>query len=374
MMLFNSRSIANKVVFLDALINSESLDFIFIVETWLKPIYTDSYVLGTNNYSILRKDRAKVKGGGVCVIYKNELASKIIPVEIHEDLCDGFEIMAFDFYPTTFNYSRFVCVYLPPLSANSLTTVKKLTRIITSLKTNSNLFILGDFNLPKYRSYISGNAGMPQEEFKNFLAIHNLSQLISFPTHVQGNTLEFFITSNPKTVVNLEQREPLAATCDHNMIKIRLDLKHLRKPALPKRRNFYKGQYNQINAFLSKYNWKGIFSGNNTDINFVYSKFINVIHRSIEKYVPFYKSFKKPSVPKSIKTLLTLKKAVYKLSKTDSSSKPVYKDLEKVYKQAIYKNNISIQQQVSSCSNKKSFFWLCKQKTSFKKEPTPFKR
>ena len=66
---------------------------------------SEAYDIISITKSMLRKDRAKVKGGGVCVTYKNELASKIISVEIYEDLCDGFEFMAFDFYPTTFNYS-----------------------------------------------------------------------------------------------------------------------------------------------------------------------------------------------------------------------------------------------------------------------------
>ena len=375
MMLFNARSIVNKVDFLDALLNSENLDFIFIVETWLKPIYNDAYVLGKNNYSMLRSDRVKEKGGGVCVIYKNEFASKINPVEIDNNLCDGFEIIAFDFYSTSFKFSRFICLYLPPVSAKNLTTVNNLIRVVNDLKTKSRLYILGDFNFPNFdrRAFISGNAGKSQQEFKNFTKTHNLAQLISFPTQIHGNTLELFFTSDPKSVVNIEQREPLTTTCDHNMIKIKIDLQQQRKTPIPKRRNFYKGNYKQINVFLSSYNWSNIFR-NSTDINFLYSEFISVIHRSIESYVPFYRSYKNSGVPKSIKTLLNLKKVVYKRTKTDPSAKPIYKDLEKIYKQEVYKHNISIQHQVSARTNKKSFYGFVNRKLRSRKKLTSLKK
>ena len=73
----NAFSIVNKINLLNALLKSDSNDFsfIFITETWLKPLYTDSYIVDSNNYSVLRNDRLNKKGGGVCVIYKNSLAS-----------------------------------------------------------------------------------------------------------------------------------------------------------------------------------------------------------------------------------------------------------------------------------------------------------
>ena len=135
----------------------------------MKPIYNDAYVLGEkNNYSMLRSDKVKEKGGGVWLIYKNEFASKINPIEIDNDLCNGFEIIAFDFYSTSFKFSWFICLYLPPLSAKNLTTVDNLIQLVND---KSNLYILGDFNFPNFnrRAFTSGNAGKSQQEFKNFI-------------------------------------------------------------------------------------------------------------------------------------------------------------------------------------------------------------
>ena len=66
---FNARSIVNKTKELDALLKLEEYSFIFVVETWLKPAYTDSFVINSNNYGVIRCDRLIERGGGACVIF-----------------------------------------------------------------------------------------------------------------------------------------------------------------------------------------------------------------------------------------------------------------------------------------------------------------
>ena len=144
---FNARSIVNKIDCLNYFLKSKTLFITFIVETWLKPCYTDSFVIDTSCFSILRNDLLSGRGGGVAEIFPNSLASSIFLVPFDSNLCVGFEIIAFDLYFASSNFSRFVYVYLPPCSSKNSLITKNLIHtlnLLTHLK--SDVYILGDFN------------------------------------------------------------------------------------------------------------------------------------------------------------------------------------------------------------------------------------
>ena len=123
-MFFNARSIINKIFQLDALLHSQDFTFVFITETWLKPLYPDSFLVDGNLFCVLRCDRLYDRGGGVCVIYKKSLAPKIARIQIDAINCPGFEIIAFDFHFSKCKFSRYLCTYLPPSKINDGVTIK----------------------------------------------------------------------------------------------------------------------------------------------------------------------------------------------------------------------------------------------------------
>ena len=43
-----------------------------------------------------RQDRIKDVGGGVAMIYPNSIGTKISPIEIDYNTCEGFNILGFD--------------------------------------------------------------------------------------------------------------------------------------------------------------------------------------------------------------------------------------------------------------------------------------
>ena len=139
----------NKLDDLHMLLKLEEFNFIFIVETWLKPFHADALILSTNNYNLLRHDRLLDRGGGVCVASKSSLSSKIIKLDIDLNNNGNFEIVGFDYYFSNFKYCRFICVYLPPNNASDVNIVHSLVNLLRKYMLAHDFYLLGDFNFGK---------------------------------------------------------------------------------------------------------------------------------------------------------------------------------------------------------------------------------
>ena len=114
---FNACSIVNKLTLLhNFLVNNDSIDLIFITESWLTVAILD-YMIFPNSYCIVRNDRAVGSGGGVILLYKSNLqVVQFKPVIANE--C--FEYICVDVH-TGKSIIRFCCLYLPSVTANSFT-------------------------------------------------------------------------------------------------------------------------------------------------------------------------------------------------------------------------------------------------------------
>ena len=69
-----------------------------------------------------------------------------------------------------------------------------------------------------------------------------------------------------------------------------------KKPKL----NFFAGNYDKINKYLSTINWEVLFSSAK-DIDHMYSIFLEIIRLSIDRFVPLSKGHRKSNLPKKIK-------------------------------------------------------------------------
>ena len=65
------------------------------------------------------------------------------------------------------------------------------------------------------------------------------------------------------------------------------------------------------------------------NIDLLYSKFTDILHEAIDRFVPVSKLRKTPKLPKTIRFLLKQKKKTYKLLKSNPALKDTYKLLEK---------------------------------------------
>ena len=345
-----------------------------MVETWLKPFYNDAFLLGTTNYSLIRNDRTNGRGGGVCIFYKNRLATQIHRLNIKNDSFSNLEFIAFDYFLTKSKFIRFVCIYLPPSHATNPVTVLNIAKLIETLSINTKIYIIGDFNFSGVNwNHISSHflqLGQPFQIFKTCLDSHNLTQLIKFPTHDHGNTLDLFITSDVQTVAQIQDREPFCDTCDHVMIEITIDLSFRELTSCRPQRNFYRGNYARINQNFNTFNWNEIFTSSE-NIDLIYQNFISVIHKNITENVPLYRNNKKPRFPKNISRILKLKKLIYKTSKVHNSLKILYKEIDKFYKQQVAHFCNKNEQKILRTTNKKSFFKYINHKLNAKTHLPP---
>ena len=216
----------------------------------------------------------------------------------------------------------------------------------------------------------------PSFMFKSFLDTNYMKQLINFPTQIHGNILDLFITSNVQTVVEVKSDEPLTASCDHVMLKVKLSLPTTKRKNRPvKTRNFFKGNYDKINLYLNSVEWDQLFiSDSNHDINQLYSSFTNYIHKSIHNFIPFYRDGKKSRTPKHLRNLSDIKGKVYKRQRTDSSYKTLYKSLDRLYSIAVKNHMKAVEQKVLSSNNKKSFFGFINRKLHKRSYIPPLKK
>jgi hypothetical protein len=188
LLLWNCNSIRNKTQYLDLLIKSHDPLIVVLTETHLDPSVFDPE-LRLSDYDIFRRDR-RSKGGGILVAVK-----RLKGIHTNSCLIDPQEEML---SVKLSIYGFCLCIiayYRPPnsLSLNSLYTFLEQS-------TDGNIFLLGDFNFPdiKWNNTLSEIPSPTRELSRKFLQFtqeHSLSQLVNFPTHVKGNTLDLFLTN-----------------------------------------------------------------------------------------------------------------------------------------------------------------------------------
>ena len=131
------------------------VELVFIVESWLNDSMLDS-MLAPPGWSVFRRDRgaagaaSKGKGGGVCVIFKNNPRIVIKRVDLPSRF-NSLEIVAIDILAdNTNNGTRIIVVYYPPDQLSDIYMCKLLISAFMYIG-NTNLFvcIIGDLNLSR---------------------------------------------------------------------------------------------------------------------------------------------------------------------------------------------------------------------------------
>jgi hypothetical protein len=80
--LFNARSLNNKLPDPQYLLSTYKYDVLCITKSWLSPLTTNDVILGGCSYTLFRTDRtAPDRDGGVCLLINNSSAKAIaIPI------------------------------------------------------------------------------------------------------------------------------------------------------------------------------------------------------------------------------------------------------------------------------------------------------
>ena len=184
-------------------ISDSHFDLIAITETWLSDDdLSISSQLTPNKFTLIQDNRSK-KGGGVALLYNSNLT--VINTSIHS--LTSCQVISCRIKCSTQCHFTLILIYRPPHS-NIQTFITEL-RQITSLISSSNTLLLGDFNI-----HVNTPSSTPN--FHQLIYEHSLTQHVSFPTHIHGNTLDLIITPSDSTIISNIYRDLLIS--DHYAI------------------------------------------------------------------------------------------------------------------------------------------------------------
>ncbi len=206
--LFNAQSLTNKSSFIQDHIMEKGLDFMCLTETWHQPeVYSTLNEFCPPGYSYLEKARTTGRGGGLAVIYRQQVELYPLPT------LSSFECFAFKCKPPF--PMTILLIYRPP-KLNSVF-ISEIHDLLTTLcSTTGNILILGDFNI-----HIDTPSCKFAVEFLQLLDCLDLQQHVDVPTHSRGHTLDLVI-SNFAPISNLLVYD--LGVSDHKVISMELPL------------------------------------------------------------------------------------------------------------------------------------------------------
>src|SRR5277367_3692247 len=187
----------DKLALIKELISDNKIDLLALTETWLSPDTSPSVLnsLTPKNYSIMHHPRAEGHGGGIAFIYRSFLSVIKVSV-ISLPTFSSFEALCVNFSVSNFSCSL-LTVYRPP-SLSTCTFISEFSSVLENLaSTSSELLITGDFN-----HHIDCTSDPTVSQLLSLLDAFDLTQLIIFPTHSSGHTLDLFITRHSSTIIS----------------------------------------------------------------------------------------------------------------------------------------------------------------------------
>ena len=161
---------------------------------------------------------------------------------------------------------------------------------------NRPKYILRDFNLPHIDWSIPKSFGNQSHNyFINFCFELSLQQMITEPTHSDGNILDLLLCNLPAS--NLLKSwaidEPLTDTCDHILVKFSI-VATSEKQSCQKFLDFTNADYPSVACDLFHTDWQLITQANRDNVQRLYDNIIKHLHLAIDHHVP-YKTHRKPA-------------------------------------------------------------------------------
>ena len=189
---WNCQSVRNKTACLVEYISSKSIDIIGLTETWFNEF--DAAVKAEcipNGYKLLENSRLNRRGGGVALVFRNNISARKIEVISRE----SFEVGE---YVLTSNSWRvqLAVVYRPPSSCVSTFLDEFATYVESLIMCLEPILITGDFNF-----HVDNSMDLHASAFLDLLDSLNLEQHVHSVTQVTGHTLDFIITRKMDNII-----------------------------------------------------------------------------------------------------------------------------------------------------------------------------
>ncbi|KAI3386713.1 hypothetical protein SNEBB_010555 [Seison nebaliae] len=235
--LFNARSLRNKLDEFKALLTTEKPDIVAITETWIHSNPDGRDFIGEYDmpgYKLFHKDRTDREGGGVLLYVQERLQPVAIdPLTIHEVI--GVDLT---FTETTY---RVIVVYRSPHQTSELDT--SLYKCLGDLMSDVVTLLLGDFN--SHLDWENQTAVGDSTRLLNFANDHYLHQWVTQPTR-QQHILDVVFTTDDEIISSINVGETLGNS-DHNLIRFCVEVPNVRKGVSPERQlNLRRADFNQL--------------------------------------------------------------------------------------------------------------------------------
>ncbi|EYB97204.1 hypothetical protein Y032_0142g2297 [Ancylostoma ceylanicum] len=294
---------------------------VVITETWLTSKILDSEVIGCLPYTLLRVDRSKRRGGGVCCLIKTNYAAR----KIDHTVTLTADLLHIELFSFNLPHLNLVGIYRPP--KNSSLEDDRLIQLGAEIcSTHRNIILLGDFDLQ-----IDWSTMLPLNstslKFLNFFHSTGLRQYVSEPTH-GDNILDLILS--PEDVVSELHLLPPLSTSDHSIVhfEIATELSESLDVPLP---DFVHVDYKLLNEYLRNIDWLTVFD-NYESASEVYRRFCSQLYSAFPISVKLrIKHPHRPEYPRHIRSLQAQKQRLFNSIPTPLSSrlyKKVCSDLE----------------------------------------------
>src|SRR5260221_4904899 len=218
--------ILDKPFLLADFISDFSIELLAISETWLSPDTPPAHISSftPDGFSFIHSPRLIGHGGGVGLMYRSYLNLSHLPIPSFS----SFEAIAASFKISSSSYT-ILNVYRPPSLSVPLF-LSDFTQLLESLvPLKSDLLITGDFNI-----HIDQKLDPQTISFNTLLATFDLSQHVTFKTHIAGHTLDLLITRSDSTLAtSVDWTIPFLS--DHYAIIASLSIPTTARPPLVKK-------------------------------------------------------------------------------------------------------------------------------------------
>nr|VZI24506.1 unnamed protein product [Spirometra erinaceieuropaei] len=278
----NAQSLISKLDELILCLDELFPDVLAVTETWLCGNISDNEV-ALPGYQIYRRDREHRQGGGIVVYVNDGLA---VSDNTTKFVCST-EAIWLAIKATGSPCLDVLTVYRPPRTDRIADT--QLLEQLEKFSSRPNTMIMGDFNAPG-TNWNNLQASGPKSAFDYRLLSKTLNacltQHVMFPTRTRegqrANCLDLVFTKTPDSIDEIASMPPLGRS-DYVVLMWDYSLFSISHTPDHKRRNVWRGDFNQMRADLSGLDWGSSFTGSANDD---WELFKNVLLQLINNHCP----------------------------------------------------------------------------------------
>jgi hypothetical protein len=354
----NAQSLQGKVSELELILKDLRPDIVLLSETWCNT-GTAETLLNIDGYTFqtdLRMDRSDTTngiGGGLAVYTVNGL--NIVACDRAVDFnqyckfklqCDNDSVY-------------FYLMYRPP--AGGISSKEQICEILRRLEKNS--ICIGDFNLPDI-DWFSGTAdSRGSNEVLEAAVTAGLTQMVEFPTHTRGNTLDLILTNMPERLDNVRDEGRLGKS-DHVILSCEVTAKKDSREKI-KVKNWSRADWNGIRDGIRKTVWPTMADGCTAEE--AWQLLRGKLDELVSQHVPEreFKERRADWMTTEILQLIRKKRRLWKKAKVGQSVAE-YEEVSKEVSSKIRaaKRRMERKLAVDRTGNKKPFYNYVRKKTS----------